>query len=90
MKAFMDQDFLLGSETARTLFHEHAEKMPIIDYHCHLSPAEIARDRRFENITQAWLYGTTTNGGSCAPAAMDEEYITGGLPTGRSSSPSRG
>ena len=55
MKAFMDQDFLLETETARKLYHDYAAKMPVLDYHCHISPKEIAEDRKFENITQVWL-----------------------------------
>ena len=55
MKAFMDQDFLLSTETAKKLFHEYAKTMPIVDYHCHINPQEIAEDRKFENITGvAW------------------------------------
>ena len=50
MKAFMNEDFLLSTNTAKELYHNFAEKMPIIDYHCHISPREIAEDRRFENI----------------------------------------
>ena len=57
------QDFLLDSETARTLYHGWAEKMPIIDYHCHIDPEEIFRNRRFDNIAQLWLGATTINGG---------------------------
>lgn len=57
MKKFMDEDFLLETETARTLYHEHAEKMPIIDYHCHINPQEIFEDKRYDNITQVWLGG---------------------------------
>ena len=57
MKAFMDRDFLLGNETARTLFHEYAENMPIIDYHCHIPPQDIAENSRFENVTRALLGG---------------------------------
>lgn len=57
MKAFMDEDFLLETETAKTLFHQYAEKMPIIDYHCHIQPQEIAQNRQFKNITQVWLGG---------------------------------
>lgn len=57
MKQFMDADFLLETETARRLYHDHAEKMPIIDYHCHINPAEIAEDKRYDNITQVWLGG---------------------------------
>ena len=51
MKAFMDKDFLLSTETSKKLFHEYAETMPIVDYHCHINPQEIAEDRKFENIT---------------------------------------
>ena len=57
MKAFMDQDFLLETETAKMLYHDYAAKMPVLDYHCHISPQEIAEDRQFENITQVWLGG---------------------------------
>lgn len=57
MKAFMDKDFLLETETAKTLFHQYAKKMPIIDYHCHIQPQEIAENRQFKNITQVWLGG---------------------------------
>lgn len=57
MKAFMDKDFLLETETAKKLFHDYAEKTPILDYHCHINPKEIAEDRQFDNITQVWLGG---------------------------------
>ena len=57
MKAFMDKDFLLDTDTAKILYHNYAAKMPIIDYHCHINPQEIAEDRKFENITQVWLGG---------------------------------
>ena len=55
MKKFMDEDFLLQTKTAIKLYHEHAAKMPIYDYHCHLSPREIAEDQRYDNIGQCWL-----------------------------------
>lgn len=55
MKAFMDKDFLLDTETAKKLYHEHAEDMPIIDYHCHLPPKEIYEDKKFRNLTEVWL-----------------------------------
>ena len=54
MKQFMDKDFLLSTDTAKALFHNYAENMPILDYHCHINPKEIAEDRKFENITQVW------------------------------------
>ena len=57
MKQFMDKDFLLSSESAQALFHNYAENMPILDYHCHINPREIAEDRKFANITQVWLGG---------------------------------
>lgn len=57
MKAFMDENFLLSTETAQKLYHEHAAKMPIVDYHCHISPKEVYEDRHFDNITQVWLGG---------------------------------
>lgn len=55
MKPFMDNDFLLTTETAKKLYHEHAEKMPIIDYHCHLQPKEIYEDKKFRNLAEVWL-----------------------------------
>ena len=55
MKAFMDKDFLLETETAKHLFHDYAEKLPLVDYHCHLNPREIYEDRRFDNLTEVWL-----------------------------------
>ena len=57
MKEFMNEDFLLKTETAKRLYHEHAAKMPIIDYHCHINPQEIAENRQFSTITQVWLGG---------------------------------
>ena len=63
MKAFMDADFMLYNETAKHLFHEYAESLPIIDYHCHISPQEIYEDRRYNNIAEIWLGGKQPNGG---------------------------
>ncbi len=57
MKKFMDEDFLLNNETSKHLYHAYAKEMPVIDYHCHLPPDQIANDHQFENLTQAWLYG---------------------------------
>lgn len=59
---FLDDEFLLTTETARTLFHKYAEKLPIVDYHCHLSPAEIAEDENFPGIVQVWLGGHQKDG----------------------------
>ena len=57
MKKFLGENFLLENETAKELFHEFANKLPIIDYHSHLPPDQIAGDINFENLTQAWLCG---------------------------------
>ncbi len=78
MKAFMDQDFLLETDTAKKLYHDYAERMPVIDYHCHLSPQEIAGDKRYENITQVWLYGDHYKWRALRSAGVPEPYITGG------------
>ncbi len=78
MKSFMDKDFLLTTETASELFHNYAAGMPIIDYHCHINPREIAEDRRFENITQVWLGGDHYKWRLMRSAGVDEEFITGG------------
>ena len=77
MKPFMDENFLLQSETAQKLYHEHAAKMPIIDYHCHLSPKEIAEDRQFENMAQIWLSGDHYKWRALRAAGIEEKYITG-------------
>ena len=57
MKPFLDADFLLHTDTARELYHQHAAVMPIIDYHCHLNPKEIAENHAFTDLTEAWLGG---------------------------------
>ena len=78
MKAFMDSEFLLSTETAQQLFHTYAEKTPILDYHCHINPQEIAEDRQFENITQVWLGGDHYKWRQMRSNGVDEYYITGG------------
>ena len=89
MKAFMDQDFLLETETARHLFHDYAEKLPLVDYHCHLNPREIYEDRRFDNIVEVWLGGENPDGTFAGDHykwrlmrsnGVDESYITGNKP----------
>lgn len=89
MKEFMDQDFLLETGTARELYHGCAAKLPILDYHCHISPQEIFEDRHFENITQLWLGGPNPGGGysgdhykwrQMRANGIDEPYVTGGAP----------
>lgn len=77
MKQFMEKDFLLSTETAKKLYHKYAERMPIIDYHCHLNPQEIYEDRRYENITQLWLGGDHYKWRLMRSNGVEEEYITG-------------
>ena len=77
MKNFMDNDFLLETETARKLYHEHAAKMPIIDYHCHLNPEFIAKDRKFENLGQIWLEGDHYKWRAMRTNGVAERYCTG-------------
>ncbi len=77
MKPFMDDDFLLSNETAKILYHEYAKKMPIIDYHCHINPQEIAEDRKFDSITQVWLGGDHYKWRQMRSNGIDEQYITG-------------
>ena len=79
MKAFLDDDFLLTTPTARRLY-QVARSMPIVDYHCHLDPKEIAQDRRFENITQVWLGGDHYKWRLMRANGVDEAYITGDAP----------
>lgn len=77
MKNFMDKDFLLENETSAKLYHEHAAKMPIIDYHCHLNPEFIAKDRKFENLGQIWLEGDHYKWRAMRTNGIDERYCTG-------------
>lgn len=77
MQAFMDKNFLLNTETARTLYYDFAADCPIIDYHCHLNPREIYEDRRYENITQVWLGGDHYKWRLMRCAGVPEKYITG-------------
>ena len=74
----MDADFLLSTETAKELFHDYAEKTPVLDYHCHINPREIAEDRKFDNITQVWLGGDHYKWRFMRSSGVDEYYITGG------------
>lgn len=77
MKRFMDKDFLLSSPTAQKLYHEFAASMPIVDYHCHVSPKEIYEDRHFDNITQVWLSGDHYKWRIMRSNGVEEKYITG-------------
>lgn len=77
MKKFMDENFLLETETAQKLFHEYAATTPILDYHCHINPKEIAEDRKFDNITQVWLGGDHYKWRFMRSCGVEEKYITG-------------
>ena len=76
-KQFMDEDFLLDTPAARHLYHNHAAGMPIIDYHCHLSPEMIARDEPFTSITELWLGGDHYKWRAMRANGVEERYITG-------------
>ncbi|MBL7968735.1 MAG: glucuronate isomerase [Prolixibacteraceae bacterium] len=77
MKPFMDENFLLQTETAQKLYHEHAAKMPIFDYHCHINPKDIAEDRRFNTITEIWLAGDHYKWRGMRTNGVDERFCTG-------------
>lgn len=77
MKAFMDKDFLLSNPTAVKLYHDFAANTPVLDYHCHINPKEIAEDRKFDNITQVWLGGDHYKWRYMRSSGIDEKYITG-------------
>jgi glucuronate isomerase len=77
MKQFLDENFLLKTKTAQRLYHEFARDMPIIDYHCHLPPQQIAEDLKFKNLTQAWLSGDHYKWRALRINGVDESYCTG-------------
>ncbi|HVS91802.1 MAG TPA: glucuronate isomerase [Mucilaginibacter sp.] len=77
MKPFLDQNFLLQSKTAEHLYHQYAAGMPIIDYHCHLDPAQIAGNVNFANLTDIWLKGDHYKWRAMRANGVDEQYITG-------------
>ncbi|MEM7375663.1 MAG: glucuronate isomerase [Bacteroidota bacterium] len=77
MKAFLDDNFLLQTSTAERLYHQYAKDQPIIDYHCHLSPADIANNRQFENLTQIWLEGDHYKWRAMRTNGISERYCTG-------------
>ncbi len=79
-QTFITEDFLLQSKTARRLYHEYAEQMPIYDYHCHLPAGLIAEDHMFENITRVWLAGDHYKWRAMRTNGVDERYITGDAP----------
>src|SRR5689334_1440454 len=77
MKQFLDENFLLHTKTAEKLYHDFAKEMPVIDYHSHLPPQQIANDINFESLTQAWLYGDHYKWRAMRTNGVDENYITG-------------
>ncbi len=78
MQTFLDEDFLVHGKTALRLYHEYAAGMPVIDYHCHLPPDQIAGDRIFDNITQAWLYGDHYKWRAMRANGVPETFCAGG------------
>ena len=80
MKKFIHEDFLLQNEYSRKLYHEYAEKQPLIDFHCHLDPKEVAEDKKWENITQIWLGGDHYKWRAMRSDGIDEKYCTGDAP----------
>ena len=77
MKPFLDEHFLLNNKTAQELYHNYAKQMPVIDYHCHLPPKEIATNKQFENLTQIWLAGDHYKWRAMRANGVDESFITG-------------
>ena len=77
MSIFIQDDFILQTETAKKLYHNHAKNKPIIDYHCHLVPKEIAEDHKFSSITELWLGGDHYKWRLLRANGVDEKYITG-------------
>ena len=77
LRPFIHDDFLLASEPARRLYHEYAHGLPIIDYHCHLPPIDVAEDRRFANMSQAWLEGDHYKWRAMRANGIAERYCTG-------------
>ncbi|MHC4153771.1 MAG: glucuronate isomerase [Planctomycetota bacterium] len=77
MAEFLSEDFLLHNNTARTLYHEHAAKMPIYDYHCHVPADKIAADHRFDNLAQIWLHGDHYKWRAMRANGVNERYCTG-------------
>jgi glucuronate isomerase len=80
MKTFIHENFLLGNKTAIRLYHQYSENQPIVDFHCHLSPAMIAEDRQFGNLTQAWLEGDHYKWRAMRTNGINEKYCTGNAP----------
>jgi len=82
MREFIDDNFLLRSETAQSLYHQYAKAQPIIDYHCHLNPQEIYENKRFSNLTEVWLYGDHYKWRALRANGYEEKWVTGGKDVG--------
>ncbi|KYZ78084.1 glucuronate isomerase [Anaerosporomusa subterranea] len=80
MKQFMDENFLLSNKTAEILYHDYAKEMPIFDFHCHLSPKEVAENKRYRNIAEIWLGGDHYKWRAMRANGVDERFITGDAP----------
>ena len=80
MKKFIHDDFLLSNDRARELYHGFAESLPIIDYHCHLPPSEIAQDRRWRDIAEVWLGADHYKWRVMRTDGVDERFVTGDAP----------
>ncbi|MDT8859799.1 glucuronate isomerase [Alkalihalobacillus sp. MEB130] len=76
-KPFIHDDFILNSESAKVLYHDYAKEMPIYDYHCHISPKEIAENRTFSNLSEIWLHGDHYKWRAMRTLGIDERFITG-------------
>ena len=77
MKPFLNEHFLLETKTAQTLYHDFAKDLPIIDYHCHLPPDQIAENHQFSNLTKIWLDGDHYKWRAMRTLGIDEHFITG-------------
>ena len=77
--SFIHDDFLLSNETARRLYHEYAEGQPILDYHCHLPPADLAGNRQFQNLCEIWLEGDHYKWRAMRANGVDEQFCTGAV-----------
>ena len=80
MNAFLDENFLLSTETARVLYHQYAKQQPIFDYHNHLSPKDIAEHRKFRDLTELWLETDHYKWRAMRANGVEEKYITGNVP----------
>ena len=85
MKQFLDKDFLLSTDMAKTIYHDYAENMPILDYHCHINPQEIYEDRKFESLPRYGWAATITNGVRCVLTVLMRNTLPATAQTERNS-----